>query len=725
VTYGLPVGSNDPGAEGTRQRRFTVKRVLGWLAGLAVVGVAAGAALFAVAYFTTEIPEVNEVAAAQATIVYWNDGEREIARLGDTNRISVPLSDVPEDVQFAVLSAEDRSFYEHWGFDVVGIARAFWNNLTSSSTSGGSTITQQLAKNAFLTSEQTLVRKFREAVLTVKLEVELTKEQILEDYLNIIFYGRGAYGIQTAGEAYFRTDAKDLTLEQGAVLASVINAPGLYNPDDEDGRSRLENRYAYVLNGMVEEGWLDATERDAALEAFPEISERRKDQRYGGPRGFLLRSVEEELVTLGFTEEQIAAGGLRVVTTFDRQAQRAAQAAVAAEAPTTGMEGVRIGLAAVAPLTGEVVAMYGGADYLEDSFNNATQAQYQAGSTFKPFGLVAATQEGIGLDSLWPGNNGTEVAGYTVNNYGDNSYGELITLLRGTEQSVNTVYVSMADDTGVPPIREAALDTGIPADTPGIDNTDLTFVLGTASPHTVDVAFAYATFAARGERPEAPTTIRSVATASGDLLHERETRLSRALDRDVADVVNYALQRVVTNGTGAPARAVGRPVAGKTGTTDEYRSSWFAGYAPQLAAAVSFGRTGPNGEELSLSGVGGMTQFFGSGYPARIWTAFMRGALEGTEVLTFPEPVDPPSGGGASVPPSASASPSPTETESPTPTGTATPTPSPTATPSPTPSPTQEPTPTPTPTPTQEPTDEATDAAEAAEAAATPAALSP
>jgi membrane peptidoglycan carboxypeptidase len=710
--------------DGRRRRRFSFKRLLGWFVGLVALGLAAGAALFAYAYFTTEIPEVNEVAAAQTTIVYWNDGEREIARLGDTNRISVPLSDVPEDVQYAVLAAEDRNFYEHWGFDVVGIGRALWNNLTSSSTSGGSTITQQLAKNAFLTSEQTLVRKFREAVLTVKLEVELTKEEILEDYLNIIFYGRNAYGIQTAGEAYFRTDAKDLGLEQGAVLASVINAPGLYNPDEEDGRTRLENRYAYVLNGMVEEGWLDAAERDAALEAFPEISERRKDQRFGGQRGYLLREVEKELGTLGFTEDEIAAGGLRVVTTYDRQAQRAAQAAVREQAPTTNMEGVRIGLAAVQPLTGEVVAMYGGEDYLENSFNNATQAQYQAGSTFKPFGLVAGTQQGIGLDSLWPGNNGTKVGDYTVNNYGDNSYGELITLLQGTEQSVNTVYVSMADETGVPPIQEAALDAGIPAGTPGMDNSDLTFVLGTASPHTIDVAFAYATFAARGERPEAPTVIRSVATADGDVLHERENRVSRAFTRDVADVVNFALQSVVENGTGRPAQAVGRPVAGKTGTTDEYKSSWFAGYAPQLAAAVSFSRSGPNGEELSLSGVGGQTQFFGSGFPLRIWTAFMRGALEGTEVLTFPEPVNPPSGGGASV------APSPTETPTETPSPTETPTETPTPTPEPTPTPTPEPTPTPTPTPTDTvaPTDEAPgppddQAGEQAEGAATQAAV--
>jgi membrane peptidoglycan carboxypeptidase len=687
---------NYPRADREGWRRFipSWKLVLGSLASLVAAGAVLGGALFAWVYFTTDIPEPNEVAEAQTSIVYWNDGETELARLGDTNRISVPLSDVPEDVRYAVLSAEDRNFYEHNGFDVTGILRALWNNLTSDSTSGGSTITQQLAKNAFLTSEQTYLRKFNEAVLTVKLEVEMTKDEILEDYLNVIYYGRSAYGIQTASEAYFQTVAKDLTLEQGAVLASVINAPGLYNPDDPDGLTNLQNRYAYVLNGMVEEGWLTAEERDEALEDFPEIAERRRDQKYAGPKGFLIRTVQDELLTMGFTEQEVNAGGLRIVSTFSEQAQAAAEEAVRVEAPTTGMDGVRIGLAAVEPVTGEAVAMYGGRDYLEDSFNNATQATYQAGSTFKPFALAAATEEGIGLDSLWPGNTGYQVGDYTVNNYADNSYGEWITLLKGTEQSVNTVYVPLTDEVGPDRVQDAALRAGIPEDTAGMEEPpDVTFALGTDSPHTIDVADSYATFAARGERFESWTSIRRVGTAGGGLLYERENDTRRTFDEGTADVVNFALQSVVQNGTGAPARALGRPAAAKTGSTDDYKSAWFAGYVPQLAAAVSFSKSGPNGEELSLSGTGGQEQFYGSGYPARIWTAFMEAALAGTEAQDFVDPVDPPSGGGLS-------SPTPTPTESPTPEPTTeSPTPEPTAE-SPTPEPTAE---SPTPEPTAEP----------------------
>ena len=247
--------------------------VLGSALTVGLVAVVSMVIVFAVTWSRLDVPQESEIATAQTSIVYWNDAETEMARLGDANRISVPLTDVPLDAQHAVLAAEDRSFYEHGGFAVKGFLRAAWANLTAGQSQGGSTITQQYTKNAFLSSEKTYARKLDELVLSMKLENQLDKDQILERYLNTIYFGRGAYGIETAAETYFGTQAKDLTREQSAVLAAIINAPGLYSPDTH--RDRLEARYGYVLDGMVAQGWLTPQERDEALGSFPEILMRR------------------------------------------------------------------------------------------------------------------------------------------------------------------------------------------------------------------------------------------------------------------------------------------------------------------------------------------------------------------------------------------------------------------------------------------------------------------
>ncbi len=630
-------------------RRFipSWRLAVGSLATVGSLGILLGTLLFAVAWVTVDVPEENEVAAAQASIVYWNDGETEIARLGDTNRISVPLSSIPEHTRLVVLAAEDRSFYEHGGLSVSGLARAMWSNLTTGSVHGGSTITQQYTKNAYLTSEKTYSRKLKELVLSLKLESHSTKDQILEGYLNTIFFGRGTYGIQTASEAYFGKDASQLTLEESAVLASLVNAPGLYNPETQLDRLRV--RYAYVLDGMVEEGWLTPAERDEAVASFPEILPRTDSQRYAGPTGHLLASVKEQLYAEGFTEAQVEAGGLRIVSTFDEQAQEAAERAVAELGPRTGTEGLRIGLAAVEPGTGEVKAMYGGSDYLTNSLNNATQATAQAGSTFKAFGLAAAVEAGIGLDSYWPGNSPHVVESWDdweVPNYANNSYGRAITLLKATEQSVNTAYVEVEMAVSIAAVRRMALRTGIPSDTYGWDRTNTAaFVLGTPSPTSIDVASAYATFAARGVRAE-PTVVRSVTSVDGAALWESDTTSVQVMDANTADVVNYALQSVARNGTGRPALGVGRPVAAKTGSTDDYEAAWFAGYTPQLATVVTFSKEDSEGLPISLAGTGGMPKFYGSGYPARVWTAFMRGALAGQPVVDFVRPEQFPTGPG-------------------------------------------------------------------------------
>ncbi len=667
------------------------------LLSLAVLGVVSLVGIFFILVARTDVPAPNDVATAQTTIVYWNDGTTELGRLGDANRISVPLEQVPLLTQHAVLAAEDREFYDEGGFSPKGVGRAIWNNVSGGDLQGGSTITQQYAKNAFLTQERTLSRKFNELILAVKLDTSVSKDEILGDYLNTIYFGRGAYGIQTASQQYFGVPVEKLTLGQSAALASIIRSPGGYNPDTH--LDKLKGRWTYVLDGMVEKGWITPAERAAAR--FPTFAPKKPVNRYAGTNGYLLDAVRNALLQKGISEDDIGSGGLRVISTFDKKAQQSAVDAVKNEGPVKGAKGLRVGLAAVRPGTGEVIAMYGGPDFLTNSINNATQALGQAGSTFKPFALAAGIEKGISLDSMWNGNNGVSIDGYKVTNYGDESLGQ-ISLLKGTEKSVNSVYVALSKEVGYDTVVDSAIRAGIPADTPALTPVVRTVALGVSSPHVIDLADAYATFAARGQQVN-PTVLKEVRGGNGGILFALDPTPKQAYSVDTADTVNYALRKVVTDGTGKAALSLGRPAAGKTGTTNDNKSALFAGYTPDLAAAVMLVKDGADGLPMTLSGVGGLSTVTGGSFPARIWTAFMKGALKGSPVQQFVEP---------SNLPTASPSPSLSPTVSPTPTPTVSPTVSPSTSPTPTPSdtptPTATPTPSVTPTPTATPTSAAT-----------------
>ena len=605
-------------------------RALVGIGALAVIGLG----LLVAAVAATSVPTPNEVATSEATIVMWSDGTTELGRLGDATRRSVELNAIPIQAQRAVLAAEDRDFYDHGGISPAGLIRAAWNNVLGGATQGGSTITQQYAKNAYLTQDRSWNRKVREALLAFKLETVVSKDQILEDYLNTIYFGRGAYGIEAAAIAYFGKPAAELTLSQSAVLASIIKSPNGLAP--EDNIDALQARWASVLDAMVAEGWSTQSERDEAV--FPKIKKQKATNRLGGQTGYLLKAVTDQLIALGFDETEIQRGGLRIVSTFDEQAQAAAVAAVEAEGPTSGTKGLRIGLASIRPRTGEVVALYGGADFVEDQINNATQPFAQAGSTFKPFALAAAVEQGIPLSSQWNGNSPATVNGYTFNNYGNRSFGT-VTLLQATERSINSAYVQMEADIGVDQVADAALRAGIPEDTPGLnlDALDLTFVLGTASPSGLDMANAYATFAASGVRAT-PTFIAQVIGPNGGVLYEQPDESVAVFDADTADTVTYALNKTVMLGTALAARDLGRPAAAKTGTTDDNKSAWFAGYTPDLATAVLMAKEDQEGNPISMSGTGGLDTVTGGSFPAAIWTAYMRDALDGTPVSEFPPP---------------------------------------------------------------------------------------
>jgi membrane peptidoglycan carboxypeptidase len=652
-----------PRSEHTGVRRY----VPSWKQFLALVAVGflAMVALVGVAYAKTTIPTPNQLAGAQTTVVYYSNGKTEIGRFGDQNRINVTIDKVPKDVQHAVLAAEDRTFYENSGVSPTGIARAFWNNLRGGSTQGGSTITQQYAKNVYLTQERTYKRKAKEFLIAVKLGQRDNKDKILQDYLNVIYFGRRAYGIETASETYFNKPSSDLTLAEGAVLAAIIRSPARYDPANHP--EALQARFDYVLNGMVAKGWLSQADRDK--QKLPEVAPAKKTNSASGTNYYLLDTVRRELKVNGFTDQEIDLGGLKVITTFQRKAQRSAVLAVQRERPKTQAKGVHIGLSAVRPGDGAVVAMYGGAN--AGGHNEATQARVQPGSAFKPFALTAALQDDISLKSRFAGNSPLKVPGSKpVNNEFNQSYGGPVDLIKATADSINTAYVDLTMQMGARKVLDAAVAAGIPEKTPGLF-ANARIPLGTNSARNIDMASAYSTFAAQGVASQW-YTVTEVKGSNGGSRYKHKVKKARVFDEDVMADVTFALQQVVKSGTGTEAKNVGRPVAGKTGTAED-RSAWFVGFTPQLSAAVDFYKG--DGTQ-SLDGVGGMSTFFGGAYPARVWTAFMKGALSGTEVMDFPPRADV----GKVL------NPKPTKTATPTPT-TSSPTPTPTtSSPEPTPS---------------------------------------
>ena len=662
-----------PRSRYTGVRRFVPswRLVLGLGAGVVLLGVIA----LSVVYAKVSVPDPNTLVTAQASVVYFSDGKTEMGRFNevDGNRQSIPLTQVPKTVQHAVLAAEDRSFYSNSGVSPKGIARAVWVKVRGGSTQGGSTITQQYVKNYFLTQDRTYTRKLKEFVISLKIEQQESKDTILANYLNTIYFGRGANGIETASQAYFGKPASRLTVAEGALLASVIRSPGLYDPISE--KARTQARMAYVLDGMVSEGWLTQAERAKAT--YPKVRPRRSANSKGGTTGYLLKAVQDELRTkVGLTDAQIDQGGLRVISTFDRRAQAAAVQAVKDELPKQDSKGVRAGLVAIKPGDGAVIAMYGGPDQVKQPFSAATQSVMQAGSTFKPFALAAALEGGNSLRSRYSGRNDQTFPGVgaPVSNFGNESFGR-INLVTATENSVNTVYVALNIDTGPQKTMDAAIAAGVPKGTLGLE-PNIANVLGTASPRVIDMADAYATFAAQGVHAS-PYVVRSAVSADGVVKYKAKVDATRVFAKDTTADLTYALQQVTRSGSGSYAGSnLDRPVAGKTGTSSSNLSAWFSGYTPQLAASVGIYRDA-GGKPVSLKGLGGRSEVTGGSFPVRIWTAFIKGALEGAKVEDFPAPVY----GGTSNAPVYTPPPSTSSTHTGTPTDTATATPTDTATP--------------------------------------------
>ncbi len=686
-------------------------------------------AVAGVGYAMVSVPKVAQTAEAQNNVYYWSDNTEMVSTGGETNRQIINLSQIPKEMQNAVISQENKTFWTDSGIDPRGIARAVFNMARGGDTQGGSTITQQYVKNAMLDDQsQTVTRKFKELFVSIKVGASVDKDEIMAGYLNSAYYGRNAYGIQAAARAYFDKDAIDLNAGECAFLSAVLKGATYYDPAGapsidpvgataEANKKRALLQMQDTLDKMVEYGHLDAADR-AKYKELPKVQNPRFNTALSGQVGYLVDLANAYLVNneeTGISEQELREGGLSIKTTFDKKKVGQLEKAVTKvykanidpkKRPDTDTH-VQFGGASVDPETGAIVAIYGGSDATKHFTNNADETGAQVGSTFKPFVLAAAMKWGVrdpelgttqaqdertvvSPKSLYSGKNKLKIKDYDGSvwqnekgeewlqvNDGDESRGEApdyrIDLREAMQFSVNSAFVQLGMDIGLDKVKEAAVDAGVLDSS--LAGTDFpSFSLGISKPSAIRMASSYSTFAASGKQNN-PYSVQKVTNKDG-LVFEHEGKTKQAFESKVADNVTDVLKTVVDKGTGTKAQLPGRDVAGKTGTTDGNKSAWFVGYTPQLSTAINMFRypddeTIKNRTFLEMYGTGDQESIHGASFPAEIWHDYMAEAMKGKKVEKFPTPE--PIGKVINEAPSPTPTPTPTETEEET-----TPPPSPT-----------------------------------------------
>ncbi|MFJ8860974.1 transglycosylase domain-containing protein [Streptomyces sp. NPDC102451] len=689
-----------------------------------------------IAYALVVPPEVNKLATAQNNVYYWADNTQMVATGGSVNRQEIEYAQIPEAMRNAVISAENKSFEHDRGIDPMGIARAFYNMARGGETQGGSTITQQYVKNSMLSQDQTLSRKFKELFITLKVGETVGKKKVMEGYLNVSYYGRGASGLQAAARAYYGKDATDLDESECAFLATLLKGASYYDPagapdvdpvkaSAKENTRRAKARWKWILDEEVKDKRLSAAKR-ATFTEFPMPDPPKKDAKLGGQTGYLVDLATKYFLAHnedGVTEKELSRGGYEIHTTFDKKKVTQLEKSITKvykakidekERPDKDTH-VEFGGASVDTKTGAILATYGGQDATKHYTNNADATGAQVGSTFKPFVLAAAMQYGkrdpegdpdqsesertpVSPKSIYNGDNKLKINQYNGDvwmnddgkewlqtNDGDHSYGD-ITLRTAMQESANSPYVQLGMDVGTDKVKQAAMSAGLRDDDYMANANVPSFSIGTSSPSAIRMAGAYATFATSGKQRE-PFSVTEVKH-EGEVIYQHKTETKPAFPSVVADNVTDVLKNVVENGTGTPAQLPGRDVAGKTGTTDGNKSAWFVGYTPQISTAVSMFRmdddeTKKDRKFLEMYGTGGEKSIHGASFPAQIWHDYMTDATKGMKVVSFPKPEpygDTVFGGGA-VSPSPTPSPTPSPSESsaePTPSATpSSPSPSP------------------------------------------------
>jgi penicillin-binding protein 1A len=580
--------------------------------------------------------KVNLRPLTERSVVYARDGSVLAVLADEEYREPVPLSRVPDHLVTAVVDTEDERFFDHGALDFRAITRALLTNVSEGGVlQGGSTITQQLVKNAVLSPKQDVNRKLKEAVLSYRLEEQMTKHEILERYLNTVYFGNQAYGVQAAARRYFDVDVEQLTKGQSALLAGIIRNPVGYDPFVYPEAAR--GRRSRVVERMLRLG--DVTEAEAAtmtaepLPDKPTITRAPDDYFAEYVKNLLLRDTR-----LGETSQEryraVFQGGLAIHTTLDPELQAIARLRVAELLPDTDGR-YNASLVAVEPGTGAVRALVGGPGFQQSQFNLVTDGiGRQPGSSFKVFTLVAAFEAGYGPRDTIAGYSPCPVAipgqkSYTPGNY-EGSRGGTTSLTSQTARSTNCAFIRLSQLVGLDKVAETAHRMGIPDRVP--INPIPSMPLGSVEMHPLDMASAYATLAADGVH-HPPYFVERVEDADGGTVFEEDPEGAQVLSEQVARMTTQVLQEVVRRGTGTRARLRDREVAGKTGTAEDNSDAWFVGYTPQLATAVWMGNPRMR-DRMVVRG----TEVTGGSYPATIWAAFMKDALANRPAIDFTDP---------------------------------------------------------------------------------------
>ena len=613
------------------------------LALLLVASVAGAGFVLAQVDLPAEDPLLQSSFVCASNVTEGCGPDNAIAKLaGEQDRVSVPLEEIPQTFINAVLAAEDRNFFSHSGIDPMGIARALYQEARGGGAQqGGSTITQQYAKNAYLTSERTITRKLKEAVLAIKLEREFSKEEILQRYLNTVYFGRGAYGAEAAARAYFGVSIRDVDLSQAAYLAGLIRSPETADVTRDPKTANF--RRNSVLDGMLDMGTITRAEHDAAKasDLASQVRARAARQGIGAVEGkqygteYYVEYVRR-LLYEKYGAEVVNGGGLRVYTSLDMTRQQQAYDSVYGflDQPDDPAGA----LVSIDDL-GRVVAMVGGRNFDTSQVDLALGAAAggsgrQPGSSFKPIVLATALSQDISARSqfmnlnqvvLPKANNGKD---WKVSNYENGAEGP-IDLVQATRISSNTVFSQLMLKVGPTNVVNLAHKLGITSDIPAVNS----LVLGSGDVSVLDMATAYSTFARRGKHvdPIFITRVEQVVNGQVKVLEQADPASTQVMRSGDADQVNWILQQVVNGGTGTAAKLSGVPTAGKTGTTQDYRDAWFVGYTPKLTTAVWMGYPDPdeNGDPRFMKNVRGR-RVTGGSFPAQIWHTYMEQAVVGT-----------------------------------------------------------------------------------------------